>query len=525
MYRMKSLIILFFLLASIINADAQDEQVNWGELTGDQGRLIKLLPNQGNEFYALRWVGGRLLGSYQVTQHKDLALINKKKIKIIAENSIANFEGAQVFGGKFVTFLSDKNVNGHHFFLQEYSDDLQETKDPVKLASYSFDRSKKKGGFRTAMSSNKKFLAVIWLIPGKRNERDVYGFKVFNTALELINEGEYPLPFDPQMSTIHAHHISNKGDYFMAITEFAEKSKTSLFKSHLNYKALHIFRINDEGLDDFKIDLNGKRVEAMSMTSDENNVFILTGIYGLMNTLGVEGIFHQRVDLNTGKKLNEGFKEFEESFITQDWSERAKKKAEKKKSRGRGEPQLFDYKMRDITILKDGTIVGTMEQFYVHVRTYSDPRSGTTSQTYQYYYNDIIAFKIDQTGKFDWVKKIRKFQVSTNDEGPYSSYHSYIDGGKVKFIFNDHTKNYENGKFTDPDNLAITSYSRKKNVASLVTIDLNSGDIDRSILFERAKMSTLIVPKLFKVDYLNNEILLYSISGRREKIGTLKIKD
>ena len=164
---MKYFIIPFFILINIISVDAQNEEIQWSELNGEQGRLIKLLPNENNEFYALRWVGGRLLGSYQVTHHKNNAVINKKKIKIVAENSIANFEGAQVFGGKFVTFLSDKNVDGNHFFLQDYSDDLQETKDPIKLASYSFDRSKKKGGFRTAMSSNKKFLAVIWLIPGK----------------------------------------------------------------------------------------------------------------------------------------------------------------------------------------------------------------------------------------------------------------------------------------------------------------------------------------------------------------------
>ena len=231
------------------------------------------------------------------------------------------------------------------------------------------------------------------------------------------------------------------------------------------------------------------------------------------------------MSLNTGEVLNESLKEFEESFITQDWSERAKKKAERKKSRGRGEPQLYDYKMQDVTILKDSTIVGTMEQFYVHVRTQTDPRNGTTSQSYQYYYNDIIAFKINQLGKFDWIEKIRKFQVSTNDEGPYSSYYSYIDDGKVKFIFNDNLKNYENGKFSDPENLAITSYSRKRNVAGIVTIDLNTGIPNRRILFERAAINSLIVPKLFTVDYLNNELLLYSNSGRRERIGILKIKD
>lgn len=518
--------ILFFILfctSSVVHSQA--EEIKWGELSGNQGSLLYLLPKKKNEFFALRWVGGRMLGSYQVTKHKNLEFESKKKIKLITENSISNFEGARVFNDRFVTFLSDRKENANHFYIQEYSDDLQETKEPLKLASYNLDRSRKKGGFRTVLSKNKKFLGVIWVIPGRKNERDLYGFNVYDTSYNLINEGEYPLPFDPQMSTIHSHHISDKGDYFMAITEFAEKQKDVFFKSHLNYKALHIFRINEEGLDDYTIDLKGKRVEAMSMTSDENNVFILSGIYGTMNIAGVKGIFHQRVDLNTGEKLSEGFKDFEESFITQDWSERARKRAEKQKSRGRGEPQLYDYKMRDITILPDGTIVGTMEQFYVHIRTYNDPRTGTSSQSYQYYYNDIIAFKINHSGDFDWIKKIRKFQVSTNDEGPYSSYQSYISDGKVNFIFNDHIKNYTNGEYIDPDKIAITSYTKKKNAVAMASIDIETGKTSRRVFLERMKTKTLIIPKLFEVDYLSNEVIIYSTYGRKEKIGILEISN
>ena len=73
---MKLLITFFFLIGTLFYSVAQNDEVKWGELVNNQGRLLKLLPKKNNEFYALRWVGGRLLGSYQVTQHKDLALLN-----------------------------------------------------------------------------------------------------------------------------------------------------------------------------------------------------------------------------------------------------------------------------------------------------------------------------------------------------------------------------------------------------------------------------------------------------------------
>ena len=104
------------------------------------------------------------------------------------------------------------------------------------------------------------------------------------------------------------------------------------------------------------------------MTSDDNNVFTITGIYGDEDFTGVSGVFHQRVDLNTEEKLDEGFKEFSEEFITQGWSDREKKKAERRKDKGKGDPQLYNYQMREATIMDDGSIVGTMEQYFIQRR-------------------------------------------------------------------------------------------------------------------------------------------------------------
>ena len=522
MNKMKFTLSLFFIFALNSLAFSQAYSVEWGEMSSKQGRLAYLLPSTSDEFYALRWVGGRIIGNYQVTKHEDLKATKKSKIRLVAEKSIANFEDAKVINGKFVVFLSDRQVGYNHFFMQEYDDDLKPLGEPIKLASYQVDKTRAKGWFNVKQSANKQFFAVVWEVPGKRGERDLYGFKVFNNTMELINDGEYPLPFDPKLSTIHSQHISNNGDYFMAITEYAEGENARLFKDHLHYKSLHIFHINDDGLDDYELDLGGKRVEAMSMFSDSSNIFTVTGIYGQAKIAGVNGVFHQRIDLNSMKKIDESFKEFDPSFITEDWSDRAIRRAERQKQRGKGDPQLYNYQMRDVTILKDGSVVGTMEQFYVQVRSNNDTRTGTVSQSYYYYYNDIIAYKISPKGAFDWVKKVRKYQVSTNDQGPFSSYASFIDNGKVHFIFNDNIGNYDDaGSFTDSERLYTANYSRKKNVVALANIDLETGMQEQNTFFDRNEINALAVPKLFEVDYTNNEMLLYAIYGRKEKLGVL----
>ncbi len=406
-YSMKSPILIFFLFFLNISLYAQDFSIEWGEWERSSGSVIQLIPNRENEFYALRWSGGNILGSYQVSRHIGFETVAKKKIKLVAENSIANFEGARVVNGQFVVFLSDKRDNQNHLFIQSFDENLESNGAPQRIASFDIDRSRKKGFFYIIQSPDKKLLGIVWEVPGKKEERDIYGFKVFDKELNIVNDGEYPLPYHPKLSTIHSHHISNHGDYFLALTEYEENVKN--LKSNLNYKALHIIHINNDGLDDFVLDLKGLRVEAMTLSSNSKNQFTVTGIYGEMGTNGVLGIFYQNIDLSNGQVINEGLEKFNESFITKDWTERDHRRAEKRETRGKGTtPHLYNYRMKEITLLDDGSIIGTMEQFFIQIQNDSDYRLGTSTQTYYYYYNDIIAYKINPQGKFDWVEKIKK---------------------------------------------------------------------------------------------------------------------
>ena len=179
-----------------------------------------------------------------------------------------------------------------------------------------------KGFFNILTSRNKEFFGVVWEIPGKKDEQDRYGFKVFDNDLNTITEGDYKLPYPGKLSEIYQHYLTNKGDYFISVMEYSEPESRGVFRNYLYYKAMHILQLTNEGIEDFTIDLEGKRVEAMTMSSDNDHIFTFVGIYGDQGKSGVTGLFFLRADFDKKALVDQGFEKFGKDFITQDWSDR-----------------------------------------------------------------------------------------------------------------------------------------------------------------------------------------------------------
>ncbi len=517
---------LVIALFSSLLVGAQSYDIQWGEMEKGTGRMISVLPQSGKDFYALRWSGGALLGSYRLSKHENFKITASGKMEMKADGGMANFEGAQVIGEKLMVFLSDRKEGQNHFFMQEYGADMLPKGAAIELANYDLEKGKSKGAFDIITSRDKTFFGVVWVIPGKKEEKDRYGFKIFDNDMNEVSDGDYKLPFEGKLSMINQHYLSNTGDYFINVIEYSEPAEKKIFKSYLNYKAMHIFHITPDDLVDFTIDLDGKRAEAVTMNSDNDKVFTITGIYGDQGKAGVSGLFFLRANFDKQEIIDEGFEKFGKDFITQDWSDRQKEKAEKREKKGKGEPQLYNYEMRQTEVLKDGSIVGSMEQYYIVVTTYTDPKTGTTRTTYTYYYNDIIAFKVGVDGGFEWLKKINKYQVSTNDGGPFSSYARFVDEGNLCFIFNDNVKNYdESGKYIGGDKNYPANFGKKKNVVTIVELDLEDGTISRKTFFDRKEITAIAVPKLFKIDYNTHEMLLYAVYGKKERFGILQFNE
>lgn len=513
-----------------LNASSQGE-IEWGELTKSTGKLLNIIPEGEDSYYALR-SAGRLSWGLEGSYHKGTELIDEGKLELYApDGTRARFEAATIVGEKFVVFLSDRQKGMNVFYMQEYNSSMESSGGVDKLASYDIESSRKRfqGSFDLYQSQNRGFFAVVWTVPGKKEEQSTYGFKIFNDKLEEVREGEYEVPFKEKISSINDFYLSDSGDLFVSITEYKE-SENKVFRRYDDYVSVHIYHISEDDESEMEIDIEGKRVEAMSFSSDNDRIFVITGIYGDKDEKGVTGLFYLKADFKTQDILTEGFEEFGDDFIASDWSDRQKKKLDKKKAKGKDvEASLYSYTMRDVHALEDGGIVGTMEQYYVRVVTRYNAQTGTSTTTYYYYYNDVVAYKVGADGGFDWLAKIDKYQVSTNDGGYYSSYARFVSDGQLCLFFNDNVDNYSetSGEFFLEEGKKVKSsrLSKKKNTVAICEIDLETGEQERRMYFDRSELGAITVPKLFSVDYINRTLLTYAIKGSKEKFGILDFEE
>lgn len=508
--------------------------VKWSELMPVKGRVDYVLPVAYSDFYTVRYQGKGLFASLYLAKHANFMMTSKGKITAKLENGYGTVENLAILNDEPIVFISDKKDGKNTLYLQKYSNTCEPIGLPKEIGSYEMPKGwRRKGTFNVLVSKNKEFFCVDYEIPGSKEEKDRFGYKVYSSDLEVVSEGEYELPYDSKLVYISNSYLSNTGDYFLAAKVYADDGSNKLFKqSRINLSKIVLMHVTPDGLEEFDLELKGgKRISDMSFSSDNKKTMSFTGLYGegtKNGITGIKGVFFFQFDFNKKEITNEGWKEFGTDFITEGWSDRAKEKAEKKAAKGKGEPSLYNYDVREMITMKDGSQVGLLEQYYVHVVTHTTTSNGvtTTTTTYYYYYNDVIVYKINRDGSFDWMKKIKKYQVSTNDGGFFSSIAYYATADKLNIMFNDNLKNYdESGKFVDDNNRFYpTSYRKKTNTVAMVELDLESGDYTRKTFFDRKETKAYAVPKKFCVDYTKSEMLMVLLYGKKEKYGVLSFE-
>ena len=518
----QKLIIVFLFLG--LSSEALSYKIEWGELERSPGSLSTIFPVSAKDFFAIRYTGRGIFGARIATYHSSFKISATGKIKPVIDRNVGNYEGCITLNGKFYMFVSDRVNDRQILYMQEYSNDIVQVGEAVNVGEFAIPQKRGYKSFSVIHSRDHQFFTVYWEIVERKSRHTSYGYNVFDSEQHLISSGEYELPYEDGLADITTIYLSNTGDFFLGVEEFEVPEGKKLRKR--TFKTLHIYQITPSGLDEFELQMEGKNARTVILTSDNQNKMVVTGLYTNDGESGISGIFSLVANFDSKTIESENYEEFTKDFITQDWSEKEKKKSEKREAKGKGEPALFNYVMRNTELTQDGSTVGSIEQYYVVVVTRTDPRTGTTTTTTYYYYNDIIAFKIGKNGGFDWVKKIAKKQMSTNDYGLFSSYARFIDDGRLCFIYNDNIDNYdEQGRFLDESKTQYARFTKKKNQVVLTSVDLESGDVNRAFFFNRKEVGTLAVPKLFEINYKENTMLLYTLLRKKERFGLLTMQE
>ena len=507
----------------MINIYAQ-VNIQWGPLERGNGSLLSIIPKNEGNFYSLRWLGGRSFGSYYIDEYENLSKFESSKIKQTVENGMATLEYGAIVNNNPILFLSDKTGKNLCLFFQRLGSNLKAIGPAEQILCYENDKISAQPDFQIVQSQNKKFLAISYDLPGNKQNQDAYGFAILDSNLNIINKGNYNLPFDGNMATINEYHLSNAGEFYMNVTEHLNPNDRMFARNYKNYKAMHVYQIKPNALITFQIDFSGKRVEAIRMSSIDT-LFTLTGLYSERDVQGTTGVFYMTINSKNNTINRQGFIPFSNELTRIQWSDQNRTYGRNFNDNWQSTNQLYEYRLRNMNLLPDGSIVGSVEQYYVYSRTNFDNRTGISNSVNYYYYDDILAFKIGLNNNFDWCKNIEKSQASLNDNGPFSSYANYIDSNKLCMIFNDNIRNYtESGEFITDDIVRSTNFSRRRNAVALVEIDLASGNISRKSIIKQKDLNSIILPKLFSVDQEKNQVILYAISGGKERFGLLKLK-
>lgn len=351
--------------------------------------------------------------------------------------------------------------------------------------------------------------------------------KLLDENLKIIVENDFMLPY-PSFSIIQTK-LSNDGLIYMAGYQMrTEKSTTGIIRRDVNvYGNLEVLVLDLESgeIEVLDVSLGEERVvKSFTFKIDSEGAIIISGLTGGSNS-GVSGGFYAKYNASL-KEEAINFVDFEEDFITQDWSEKSKEKLEKQneKNESKGEearnPNLYNYKIRDLIVKPDGTSTLLAEQYYVRevTRTYTTSNGGTrTVTTYYYYYKDIIALNFDDNGDLVWKTVIDKYQMSTNDGGYYSSFFTILDGNDINIIYNDRESNAAD---TEGMTNAQIKALRRTTVGVRVLLNEEGGQAKEK-LFEFEEGGLRLVPKV--CESAGDQIgFLYARSTKGDKIGIVE---
>lgn len=176
------------------------------------------------------------------------------------------------------------------------------------------------------------------------------------------------------------------------------------------------------------------------------------------------------------------------------------------------EANRYDYRQRKGHLLEEeGGYIGLAENEWVRSSTSSN---GVTKNSLFLY--DIYVYKLDKEGDLEWSHKIRKRHQNFMN---YSSIVSFISGDDLVILFNDVPGNYKDGVFNVPEDKILESPGFKKTGLAMVRINIETGDLTRTLIQQNENYSMFIKP----TDHYISDDKIQILSGGKSKTRILSI--
>ena len=305
-----------------------------------------------------------------------------------------------------------------------------------------------------------------------QGDGELLSFAVLNNDLQILHRDQVAIPSDGKRTRLQDAHVSDAGEVIVVITEYVDGSTTAS-------KRFSILRSGDRfaSNEQFSAEPEARWLNNLMFKVDDHNGNIVAA--GFFSTdprrmQSAEGVYFGVFSLATGRRASENFLAFAPEFI-------AKIKGTRQ---SRLTDRLYTFILDEIILRHDGGVVIVAESYLKSVRprsspTITDPYGpytfGETSTTY--YFEELLVMSLTPTGEVHWKNILIKSQVSSGDNGRFSSYITMNTGSRICFIFNDEVR-------------------YRTNVIQYIVYP--EGDLDREIIFNSRKYDLYLMPQLGK---------------------------
>ena len=342
-------------------------------------------------------------------------------------------------------------------------------------------------------AEQKLMLVSYRLHPEERNDKKNYdkiGLQVFDEHMNKLWGNEFRMPYTEAIMDNADFSVDGAGNAYLLAKVFDTDSRKERDKT--TGKPAYHYEV-------FKFTKDSKKIAIAPVMVDDNYIKETTLIENAHQEMivactyskkskgnGTDGIFLAILDKD-GKivKYKNGYYEFPKAELEKFESARSKRRMERKEDYE--QPNL---KVRDVQVEADGGIFVTCEEYHMEEHMYTDSH-GYTTYSYTYYYDDILASKINASGAVEWLRKIPKRQRGSRGRGTMG-FKLVADESGYYFLYLDNLKNLHISEDEVPK-LHIDGFGGQVMISK---VD-KSGVLSKELLFDTREEDIMIFPADF----------------------------
>jgi len=529
---------VFFILAVYYTHGQSNKEIQWGKIEKYRGETRKIV-NINNQNFTL--VVNR-------TGFFDKLFQNSRKLilrEVVGLNSVSESK-VQLKGDDRNLFASDvigmnqdlltisqrlRTFEGkNEMFIHQFN--ASKTENVVigeKIISYfSFDVPTNMKQIGMISSEDFSKVAAFFTIPVRQNEFPGFGYILFDESKGKYAQQVTRLPYQMFQLDFSDAFIANNGDFYILANEFYPINQNMpIGPMNRTFARVRAFKAVDCEFSEFEVNQNGIIIQNMKIATDKDNNFIASGFYSDDFYSGVRGVFFMVLDRNTNDVIQLKKQPFTTQFLTsgqaaweQSWRNRIRQNTLKSQA-------LADFKVLDFRQTIDGgyVVIAENQSFVVVPRESGTPENPKITYNENFFFDDVIVYKLDAEGVLIWVKRIPKNQQSVNDGGKNLSVVHGVTDESIILLFNDVRRNYkEDGRFIDGQFPFPMQFISNNNVIGQVQINLETGAYVRAMLPGLNNNRVVLIPNLCEYNYVSQELVVYGQRNRSHRFGLIKFK-